>query len=125
MIDSIEIQQGEKNSMNSPQMINQLKQNLKQDVSPKNNPSHQNAEDFINDKLSQSDQFNPKKSKSLQKKKITTEKNKNSYTNFINNIRATTPILNSVSNSNSNLNKNKIRPTSSFSRTLNNFFFFF
>ena len=122
MIDSIEIQQGEKNSMNSPQMINQLKQNLKQDVSPKNNPSHQNAEDFINDKLSQSDQFNPKKSKSLQKKKITTEKNKNSYTNFINNIRATTPILNSVSNSNSNLNKNKIRPTSSFSRTLNNFF---
>ena len=64
MIDSIEIQQGEKSSMNSPQMINQLKQNLKQDVSPKNNPSHQNAEDFINDKLSQSDQFNPKKSKS-------------------------------------------------------------
>ena len=122
MIDSIEIQQGEKNSMNSPQMINQLKQNLKQDISPKNNPSHQNAEDFINDKLSQSDQFNPKYSKSLQKKKITTEKNKNSYTNFINNIRATTPILNSVSNSNSNLNKNKIRPTSSFSRTLNNFF---
>ena len=34
MLDSIEIQQGDKNNINSFSAINQLKQNLKQDTSP-------------------------------------------------------------------------------------------
>ena len=127
MLDSIEIQQGEKKTLNSPQIINQLKQNLKQENSPKNNNLNnnpQNVDDFVNYKLSSSEQINPKKSKSLQKKSNSTLKNntKNAYNNFIQNIRATTPILNNISNSNINPSKSKIKSTSSFSRTLNNFF---
>ena len=135
MLDSIEIQQGDKNNINSFSAINQLKQGLKQDNSSQNdfqenqksinkiNPQSPNllVSNDIN-KLSQSERIKPKNSKSLQQKKIPNEKTKNSYTNFIRNIRATTPVLNNLSNSNLNSNKNRIRPTSSFSRTLNNFF---
>ena len=135
MLDSIEIQQGDKNNINSFSVINQLKQGLKQDNSSQNdfqenqksinkiNPQSPNllVSNDIN-KLSQSERIKPKNSKSLQQKKIPNEKTKNSYTNFIRNIRATTPVLNNLSNSNLNSNKNRIRPTSSFSRTLNNFF---
>ena len=63
-----------------------------------------------------------KNSKSPTQKPILNGKSKNAYSNFIKNIRATTPVLNSLSNSNLNSNKNRIRPTSSFTRTLNNFF---
>ena len=138
MLDSIEIQTGDKNNINSFSAINQLKQGLK-DTSPKNEFQENNkANNQINpqspnilidnnpnyNKLSQSERIKPKNSKSLQQKKIFNTKPKNSYTNFIRNIRATTPLLNNLSNSNSNLNsnKNRIRPTSTFSRTLNNFF---
>ena len=138
MLDSIEIQTGDKNNMNSFSAINQLKQGLKQDNSPKN--EFQEGQKLINqdspqtpnividnntnyNKLSRSEQIKTKKSKSSKKKTLNV-KPKNTYANFIRNIRATTPVLNNLSNSNSNLNsnKNRIRPTSTFSRTLNNFF---
>ena len=137
MLDSIEIQSGDKNNINSFAAINQLKQGLKQDSSPKNNLQENKissgkinpqSPNFIVEnnnnynKLSQSERIKTKNSKSLQNKKNLNVKPKNAYNNFIRNIRATTPELNNLSNSNLNNNKNKIRPTSSFSRTLNNFF---
>ncbi len=137
MLDSIEIQTGDKNNLNSSAAINQLKQGLKQESSMKNNiQENQNSTNEVNpqspnfiaennnnfNKLSQSERIKPKNSKSLQQKKNVNIKPKNAYNNFIRNIRATTPELNNLSNSNLNTNKNKIRPTSAFSRTLNNFF---
>ena len=135
MLDSIDIQQGDKNNINSFSAINQLKQGLKQDIASQNefkgNKKSDNENDLQspnllisndNKNLFQSERIKPKNSKSLQQKKIQNGKSKNSYSNFIRNIRATTPILNNLSNSNLNSNKNRIRPTSSFSRTLNNFF---
>ena len=134
MLDSIEIQQGDKNNINSFSAINQLKQNLKQDTSPNefkenkksNNENNPQSPNLLisndNKNLSQSERIKPKNSKSYQKNKIINGKAKNSYSNFIRNIRATTPVLNNLSNSNLNSNKNRIKPTSSFSRTLNNFF---
>ena len=137
MLDSIEIQTGDKNNLNSSAAINQLKQGLKQESSMKKNiQENQNSTNEVNpqspnfiaennnnfNKLSQSERIKPKNSKSLQQKKNVNIKPKNAYNNFIRNIRATTPELNNLSNSNLNTNKNKIRPTSAFSRTLNNFF---
>ena len=137
MLDSIEIQTGDKNNLNSSAAINQLKQGLKQESSMKNNiQENQNSTNEVNpqspnfiaennnnfNKLSQSERIKPKNSKSLQQKKNVNIKPKNAYNNFIRNIRATTPELNNLSNSNLNTNKKKIRPTSAFSRTLNNFF---
>ena len=135
MLDSIEINPNDKNNINSFAAINQLKQGLKQNSSPKNdfqenkkstnqtNPQSQNfaIDTNTNNKLSQSERIKTKVSKSLQKKSVN-GKPKNTYTNFIRNIRAATPELNNLSNSNVNQNKNKTRPTSSFTRTLNNFF---
>ena len=129
MIDSIEIQGGENSKMNSSTVINQLKQGLKQDnitqkdleeSKPKiQNDNHQINEEIVNYKALESDQIkHNKNSKSLQNKK--SFKGKNAYSNFIKNIRATTPVLNSISNINPS--KNKIKTSSSFSRTLNNFF---
>ena len=135
MLDSIEIQQGDKNNINSFSAINQLKQNLKQDTASQNEFKENKKSNNINNpqspnllisndnkNLSQSERIKPNNSKSYQKNKIINGKDKNSYSNFIRNIRATTPVLNNLSNSNLNSNKNRIRPTSSFSRTLNNFF---
>ena len=135
MLDSIEINPNDKNNINSFAAINQLKQGLKQNSSPKNdfqenkkstnqtNPQSQNfaIDTNTNNKLSQSERIKTKVSKSLQKKSVN-GKPKNTYTNFIRNIRAATPELNNLSNSNVNPNKNKTRPTSAFTRTLNNFF---
>ena len=125
MLDSIEIQQGENNKMNSSTVINQLKQELKQDLNPRNDikeksPKLSNNEELVNYKVLDSEQIkgNIKNSKSLQNKKES--KGKNAYSNFIKNIRSTTPVLNSMSNLNSN--RNKIKTSSSFTRTLNNFF---
>ena len=125
MLDSIEIQQGENSKLNSSTVINQLKQGLKQDIISQNEieenkPKFQNNEELVNYKVLDSDQIqkNNKNSKSLQNKNKS--KAKNSYSNFIKNIRATTPVLKSMSNLNSN--RNKIKTTNSFSRTLNNFF---
>ena len=132
MLDSIDLQQGDKNNQNSFQAINQLKQGLKQEApsqnefqeNKKSNPQSQNlliSNDTKN--LSKSERIKSKISKSPnQKQLLINGKPKNAYSNFIKNIRATTPVLNSLSNSNLNSNKNRIRPTSSFSRTLNNFF---
>ena len=132
MLDSIDLQQGDKNNQNSFQAINQLKQGLKQEApsqnefqeNKKSNPQSQNlliSNDTKN--LSKSERIKSKISKSPNQKQILVNgKPKNAYSNFIKNIRATTPVLNSLSNSNLNSNKNRIRPTSSFSRTLNNFF---
>ena len=132
MLDSIDLQQGDKNNQNSFQAINQLKQNLKQEApsqnefqeNKKSNPQSQNlliSNDTKN--LSKSERIKSKISKSPNQKQVLINgKPKNAYSNFIKNIRATTPVLNSLSNSNLNSNKNRIRPTSSFSRTLNNFF---
>ena len=135
MLDSIEINPNDKNNINSFAAINQLKQGLKQNSSPKNyfqenkkstnqtNPQTQNfaIDTNTNNKLSQSERIKTKVSKSLQKKSVN-GKPKNTYTNFIRNIRAATPELNNLSNSIVNPNKNKTRPTSAFTRTLNNFF---
>ena len=125
MLDSIEIQQGENNKMNSSTVINQLKQELKQDLNPRNDikeksPKLSNNEELVNYKVLDSEKIkgNIKNSKSLQNKKES--KGKNAYSNFIKNIRSTTPVLNSMSNLNSN--RNKIKTSSSFTRTLNNFF---
>ena len=132
MLDSIDLQQGDKNNQNSFQAINQLKQGLKQEApsqnefqeNKKSNPQSQNlliSNDTKN--LSKSERIKSKISKSPNQKQVLINgKPKNAYSNFIKNIRATTPVLNSLSNSNLNSNKNRIRPTSSFSRTLNNFF---
>ena len=132
MLDSIDLQQGDKNNQNSFQAINQLKQGLKQEApsqiefqeNKKSNPQSQNlliSKDTKN--LSKSERIKSKISKSPNQKQVLINgKPKNAYSNFIKNIRATTPVLNSLSNSNLNSNKNRIRPTSSFSRTLNNFF---
>ena len=132
MQDSIEIQGGENNKLNSSTVINQLKQGLKQDSSTQNdfqenkqklqtNNNPQINEELVNYKALESEQIqkNNKNSKSLQNKK--SFRGKNAYSNFIKNIRATTPVLNSMSNLN-NQNKNRIKTSSSFSRTLNNFF---
>ena len=132
MLDSIDLQQGDKNNQNSFQAINQLKQGLKQEApsqnefqeNKKSNPQSQNlliSNDTKN--LSKSERIKSKISKSPNQKQVLINgKPKNAYSNFIKNIRATTPVLNSLSNSNLNSYKNRIRPTSSFSRTLNNFF---
>ena len=135
MLDSIDLQQGDKNNINSFQAINQLKQGLKQEASSQNefqenkktkneiniqSPNVLLSNDIKN--LSKSERFKSKKAKSPTQIQILNGKPKNAYSNFIKNIRATTPVLNSISNSNLNSNKNRIRPTSSFSRTLNNFF---
>ena len=128
MLDSIEIQGEENNKMNSSTVINQLKQGLKQDnitqtdtqeLKPKlQNDNPQINEEIVNYKELESDQIkHNKNSKSLQNKK--SFRGKNAYSNFIKNIRATTPVLNSMSNLNPN---KKIKTSSSFSRTLNNFF---
>ena len=128
MQDSIEIQGGDKNQMNSSADINQLKQGLKQDSSfqndfqEKKDKSQNNNDEIVNYKIIEPDQIqnnNNKNSKSLQNNRLS--KKKNAYSNFIKNIRANTPVLNSISTIN-NPNKNKIRSSSSFSRTLNNFF---
>ena len=128
MQDSIEIQGGDKNQMNSSADINQLKQGLKQDSSfqndfqEKKDKTQNNNDEIVNYKIIEPDQIqnnNNKNSKSLQNKRLS--KKKNAYSNFIKNIRANTPVLNSISTIN-NPNKNKIRSSSSFSRTLNNFF---
>ena len=135
MLDSIDLQQGDKNNINSFQAINQLKQGLKQEVSSQNDfQENKNTKNEINlqspnilisndtKNLSKSERIKSKNSKSPTQKPILNGKSKNAYSNFIKNIRATTPVLNSLSNSNLNSNKNRIRPTSSFTRTLNNFF---
>ena len=83
MLDSIEINPNDKNNINSFAAINQLKQGLKQNSSPKNdfqenkkstnqtNPQTQNfaIDTNTNNKLSQSERIKTKVSKSLQKKK--------------------------------------------------------
>ena len=118
MLDSIEIQGGENNKMNSSTVINQLKQGLKQDnitqtdtqeLKPKlQNDNPQINEEIVNYKELESDQIkHNKNSKSLQNKK--SFRGKNAYSNFIKNIRSTTPVLNSMSN----LNPNKKIKTSS------------
>ena len=135
MLDSIDLQQGDKNNINSFQAINQLKQGLKQEVSSQNDfQENKKTKNEINlqspnilisndtKNLSKSERIKSKNSKSPTQKPILNGKSKNAYSNFIKNIRATTPVLNSLSNSNLNSNKNRIRPTSSFTRTLNNFF---
>ena len=135
MLDSIDLQQGDKNNINSFQAINQLKQGLKQEVSSQNDfQENKKTKNEVNlqspnilisndtKNLSKSEHIKSKKSKSPSQKPILNGKSKNTYSNFIKNIRATTPVLNSLSNSNLNTNKNRIRPTSSFTRTLNNFF---
>ena len=128
-MDSIEIQNGENSKLNSSTVIKQLKQGLKQDSSsqndiqeikpklPNNNPIIN--EEIVNYKIEPEQNHKNKNSKSLQNKKI--PKEKNAYSNLIKSIRATTPVLNSMSNLNTS-NKNKIKTTSSFSRTLNNYF---
>ena len=132
MLDSIDLQQGDKNNLNSFQAINQLKQGLKQESpsqnefqeNKKSNPQSPNLLISNNTKnWSKSESIKSIISKSPNKKQILTKcKPKNAYSNFIKNIRASTPVLNSLSNSNLNSNKNRIRSTSSFPRTLNNFF---
>ena len=129
MMDSIEIQNGENSKINSSTVIKQLKQGLKQDNSsqndiqeiksklPNNNPIIN--EELVNYKIESEQNQKNKNSKSLQNKKI--PKEKNAYSNLIKSIRATTPVLNSMSNLNTS-NKNKIKTASSFSRTLNNYF---
>ena len=128
-MDSIEIQNGENSKINSSTVIKQLKQGLKQDNStqndiqeiqpkiPNNNPIIN--EELVNYKIEPEQNHKIQNSKSHQNKKI--PKEKNAYSNLIKSIRATTPVLNSMSNLNTS-NKNKIKTTSSFSRTLNNFF---
>ena len=134
MMDSIEIQGAENSKMNSSTVIKQLKQGLKQDTSsqndfqenkeklPNNNP--QINLELVNYQPLESEhiQNNNRNSKSLQN--LHNKKNsngKNAYSNFIKNIRSTTPVLNSMTNLN-NPNKSKIKTSSSLSRTLNNFF---
>ena len=122
MQDSIEIQETDKN--NSSTVINQLKQGLKQDSNNQNNFQEnksklQDNDEIVNYKIIEPNELNKgkKNSKSLQNK----FKNKNAYSNFIKNIRANTPVLNTISNINDS-NRHKIRTTSSFSKSLNNYF---
>ena len=113
-------------------MIKQLKQGLKQNTSSQsdlqeikpNLTNNQITEELVNYQPLESNkiQKNNKNSKSLQNlhnKKLSN--GKNTYSNFIKNIGATTPVLNSMSNLNYP-NKSKIKTSSSLSRTLNNFF---